>query len=289
MPAGLRSAMTREDATGFERAPLAFEHAGTMVAEERASSFHRDGNVSGLLMRLRGFITARHTNGRALEAVMRSFVFAATVTLLASAPLSAQTERGYVNGVGGFTVTPETTSGDVLGEVGVRIAPHLLVFADIGQFHNLQPSDVQPDVDSTAGVLSASQGLDVIGVGRVPARYSVGGLRYEVPTQHRVSPYVLGGLGVARLMPTAQFTYSSGLLPDGSAPSLGADVTAQLVAAGDFTPPPATTAFMFTLGGGLEIPVARHWAIDAGYRFSRVAANTPVNAQGATFGFGYRF
>ena len=46
---------------------------------------------------------------------------------------------------------------------------------------------------------------------------------------------------------------------------------------------------MFTLGGGVEIPVARHWAIDAGYRFSRVAADTPLNAQGATFGFGYRF
>jgi len=46
---------------------------------------------------------------------------------------------------------------------------------------------------------------------------------------------------------------------------------------------------MFTLGGGVEIPVARHWAIDAGYRFSRVDADTPLNAQGATFGFGWRF
>src|SRR5439155_7978591 len=114
-------------------------------------------------------------------------------------------------------------------------------------------------------------------------------LRYEVPTNSRVSPYVLGGLGFARLMPTAQFTYSSGTLPDGSTPSIGADVTAQLVSAGDFTAPAASTAFMFTLGGGVEVPVARHWAIDGGYRFSRIAADTPVNAQGATFGFAYRF
>jgi opacity protein-like surface antigen len=110
-----------------------------------------------------------------------------------------------------------------------------------------------------------------------------------MPTQSRVSPYVLGGIGFARLTPTAQFTYSSGTLPDGSAPTLGTDVTTQLVTAGDFRLPPATTAFMFTLGGGVAIPVASHWAVDAGYRFSRVDADTPLNAQGVTFGFGYHF
>jgi opacity protein-like surface antigen len=72
-------------------------------------------------------------------------------------------------------------------------------------------------------------------------------------------------------------------------PALGTDVTTQLVSAGAFTMPPATNAFMFTLGGGVAIPVARHWAIDAGYRFARIAADTPLNAQGLTFGFGYRF
>ena len=100
---------------------------------------------------------------------------------------------------------------------------------------------------------------------------------------------VLGGIGVARLTPTAQFTYSSGPLPDGSTPSVGDDVTSQIVSAGDFTAPGATTAFMYTLGAGVEIPVTRQWAVDAGYRFSRVAADTPVNAQGVTFGIGYRF
>jgi opacity protein-like surface antigen len=220
---------------------------------------------------------------------MRVLMIAATVTLLTAAPLLAQSERGYVTGVGGFAATSDTTSGNVLGEAGVRIAPHLLVFGSLGEFHNLQPSELQPTVDSTAAVLAAGQGLNVLGTARVPAWYGVGGLRYEVPTTGRVSPYLLGGIGAARLSPTAQFTFSSGTLPDGSTPTVGTDVTSQLVAAGDFTAPLSTTAFMFTLGGGVEIPVARHWAIDAGYRFSRVAADTPLNAQGATFGFGYRF
>ena len=221
--------------------------------------------------------------------VMRAVIIAATATVFIAAPLFAQTERGYVTGIGGFAVTPDTTSGDVVAEVGVRIAPHLLVFGNVGQFHNLQPSDILPAVNETTTSLALGQGLDVIGTARVPAWYSIGGLRYEMNTRSHVSPYVLGGIGFARLTPKAQFTFSSGVLPDGSMPDIGADITSQLVSAGDFTTPVSTTALMFTLGGGVEIPMARHWAVDAGYRVSRVRADLPVSAQGATFGLGYRF
>jgi outer membrane protein with beta-barrel domain len=220
--------------------------------------------------------------------IIRVVMMVATGTLLIAAPLLAQTERAYVTGLGGFASSPDTTSGDVLGEAGVRIAPHLLAFGDLGQFHNLQPSDAQAAVDDAAA-LSAAQGLNVLGTARVPARYSVGGLRFEIPTHSRVSPYVLGGVGAARLMPTARFTFASGTLPDGSTPTVGTDVTSELTTAGAFTAPPPSNAFMFTVGGGVAIPVARHWAVDAGYRSSRVAADTPLTAQGATFGFGYRF
>ena len=201
---------------------------------------------------------------------MRALIIVTAVSLLPAAPLLAQTERAYVTGVGGFAASTETTSGNVVGEVGVRIAPHLLVFGNLGQFHNLQPSDAQPAVDGTTATLAGTTGLNVIGTARVPAWYSVGGVRYEVPTRGRVLPYVLGGIGVARLTPTAQFTFASGTLPDGSTPAVGADVTSQLVTAGYFTTPAATNAFMYSLGTGVEVPVA-------------------LNAQGLTFGFGYRF
>jgi opacity protein-like surface antigen len=209
--------------------------------------------------------------------------------VMMAAPLLAQTERGYVAGYGGFAAAAGTTSADALGEARVRIAPHLSVFGDIGRFRNLQPSDVQPAIDTMTASLAATEGVAVVGTGRVPAWYSAGGVRYELPTRHRVSPYLSGELGFARLMPTAHFTFSSGTLPDGSTPPAGTDITSQLVTAGDFTAPAGSTAVMVTLGGGVEIPVARHLAVDAGYRFSRVAADTPLNAQGATFGLGYRF
>ena len=220
---------------------------------------------------------------------MRALFIAATLSLLCAAPSLAQDERGYITGVGGFAASTDATSGNVLFDAGVRVAPHLMVFGNLGQFHNLQPSDALPAVDSTMATLAGSLGLNVVGTARVPAFYSVGGIRYEMPTRARVSPYVSAGLGVARLSPTAQFTYSSGPLPDGTTPTIGTDVTSELVTAGYFTTPPSTTAFMYTLGGGVAIPVAQHWAVDVGYRFSRIAADTPLNAQGMTFGFGYRF
>ena len=195
----------------------------------------------------------------------------------------------YANLAGGFAVSPDGTSGDVLGEVGVRIAPHLSVFGDIGQFHNLQPSLVQASVDNTDATLAAG-GLTVNGIARVPAWYSMGGLRYSTPMIARLSPYVFGGVGVARLTPTAQFVYSSGtLLGAATTPASGDDVTAQLVSLGDFTQPPASNAFMFAVGGGVEAPIAPHLVADIGYRVSRVSADTPVSAQSVTFGVGYRF
>jgi hypothetical protein len=76
---------------------------------------------------------------------MRALYTAAA--LLVAAPSYAQSRDVYASLSGGFAVSPDGTSADLLGEVGVRIAPHLSVFGDIGQFHNLQPSQAQPGVE----------------------------------------------------------------------------------------------------------------------------------------------
>jgi hypothetical protein len=221
------------------------------------------------------------------EKVVKLLVAATTMFVLTAAPSFAQSDRAYFSASGGFAVGRDGSSGDVLGEAGVRIAPRLYVFGDVGQLRNLEPSSLQPAVDSTTA-FAAATGLAVIGTARVPAWYSLGGLRYQLPVRKSLSPYVFGGAGLARLTPQAQFTYSSGILPNAT-PSVGDDVTAQLTSLGDYTAPPATNNFMFSLGGGVEMPVAARLVANVGYRYSRVAAETPLNAQGLTFGFGYRF
>ncbi|MES1255436.1 MAG: outer membrane beta-barrel protein [Acidobacteriota bacterium] len=220
------------------------------------------------------------------------------MTMLAAAPLFAQEgggwdASGYVTGSGGFASSVGHTSGDAVLEGGVRIAPHVMVFGNIGRFGNLQ-ADLQPTLNNATAALSANQGLAVIGSGSVPAWYGSGGLRVELPIDSRVMPYVLGGIGLAHLNPTPQLVFSSGVMPDGSVPAPGTDVTVALTSTGNFTAPSASTAFMVMLGGGVQIPVAPHWVVDTGYRYSRIAADStlsasPLNANGMTVGFGYRF
>jgi opacity protein-like surface antigen len=245
----------------------------------------------------------RHASIGTGEDTMRAFMIAATLSALAAAPLFAQDRSGqhpgwqdasgYVTGMGGFTTTTGNTTGDLLVEGAVRVAPHVMVFGDLGQFHNLQ-ADLQPTLNTATTALATNQGLTVVGGGTLPAWYSIGGVRVEVPTSKAVLPYVLGGVGVARLNPSPQFTFSSGTMPDGSAPTVGQDVTSAITSSGSFTVPASSTTFMFTLGGGVQFPVASRWVADAGYRYSRLAADSalstlPLNANGMTFGVGYRF
>jgi len=185
-------------------------------------------------------------------------------------------------------MTPDTTSGAATIEAGYRVAPHLSVFANVGQFYDVQPSAVQPSIDAATEQLSTT-GLTVTGAGRVPASFLVGGARYELVNLHGWVPYALGGLGFAHLSPSATFTYASGPMPDGSTPTVGQDVTASIQASGAYAAPASSDAFMYSLGGGVQIPVGGAWNADVGYRFSRISSDTPVNVQGVTFGIGYRF
>jgi len=222
----------------------------------------------------------------------------AALAALVTAPAFAQ-ERpeeeaaGYVSGVGGFATSFGNTTGAVALEAGARVAPHVMVFGNIGRFADLQ-GELQPTLDNDTAALMANQGLAVNAGGTLPTSFYQGGVRVEVPTGHKLLPYALGALGVAHLNPTPQFLFSNGVMPDGSTPTVGSDVTSALVSTGALTTPGPSNAFMFTLGGGLQYPVIPHWVVDVGYRYSRIAADTtlsasPINTNGMSFGFGYRF
>src|SRR5204862_1328565 len=108
-----------------------------------------------------------------------------------------QDAAGYVTGMGGFTsatgntTNTTNTTGDLLIEGGARIAPHVMVLANVGYFRNLQ-TELQPTLDNATATLSANQGLTVIGAGTLPAWYATGGVRIEVPTATTALLYVLG-------------------------------------------------------------------------------------------------
>jgi opacity protein-like surface antigen len=215
----------------------------------------------------------------------------------AAAPAFAQetggaNAKGYVSAFGGAAWAGGNSTGSVLLEGGARIAPHLMLFANVGRFADLQ-SDLQPTLDATTTALS-NQGIGVTAAGTLPAWYGVGGARAEIAVSAHALPYVLGGIGAARLNPTPQFMFASGTLPDGTTPAVGTDVTNTLTSDGSVVSPAASNAFMLMLGGGVQLPLVPHWAADVGYRYSRIAADTALNATALntnviTFGVGYRF
>ncbi len=144
---------------------------------------------------------------------MKPLCIAALMVLLAAGSSFAQPSRMYASMSGGVAVSPDATSGDALGEFGVRVAPNVYVFGNIGQFHDLQPSQLAPMVISTDTALSGA-GATVVGTARVPALYGMGGVRWSVPVPtSKISPYVFSGAGFAHLTPTAQFTFNSGTIP----------------------------------------------------------------------------
>lgn len=214
------------------------------------------------------------------------------------APSFAQTERGYIGGIGGFAVSaastsPRVTSQDWAFEAGARVAPGLLAFGDFGRINDLSPSTSQPEVATAVSTLSSTDAVDVVGTARMPARYALGGLRWQPRTARRVVPFITGGLGVAHLTPSAHFTFTDGTLPNAdptaAAPNSGDDVTTQVSTLGVFVPPAPSTNLMMMGGGGAEFELASHWALDAEYRVSRISASTPLHTQGLGFGLGYRF
>jgi len=231
---------------------------------------------------------------------MKALMIMTTVTMLTASPLLAQERqgedpRGYVAALGGFATslgTSGNTTGDLRFEGGVRIAPHVMVTATLGRFADLQP-DLQPTLSSTTASL-AGQGIIVTGSGSLPAWYGTGGVRAEIPAGSHVLPYVLAGVGIARLNPSPSYIYSGGIMPGGFTFSAGDDVTTTLITTGSVATLTPSTAPMFTLGGGVQVPAGPRVAIDVGYRYSRINADTTLNAlslnaNGLTFGIGYRF
>ena len=104
-----------------------------------------------------------------------------------------------------------------------------------------------------------------------------------------VTPYVFGGLGFARLTPSARFLYQSGTTLTGNLAATGDDITADVVANGLFTAPAATTGLMLRTGGGLQVPLGKHLLGNVDYSVSRISADTPLHSQDLTFGVGFRF
>jgi opacity protein-like surface antigen len=192
------------------------------------------------------------------------FVVAAILTgalALASTATAQTRDHGYVIGIGGSTTTV-VTSPFFGGAVGLNVTRDLLVTGEVGRMQNLYADFTRDDLRALEQGFT-EQGLPFTANFEMSTVYAMGGVRWVVPTSYTARPYLNASVGIARLDPKPGFIAS------------GVDITS--IAMQD---PTFKTAFekqnrpLASFGGGVSVPIAKHFTADVGYRYSRIFLDT---------------
>jgi hypothetical protein len=140
---------------------------------------------------------------------------------------------------------------------------HVQVGGEFGRFQNIITKSLHNDVRDTAAALSPTVGAPVTFDTSVPAGYGLGTVRLSKSVSPMVDAFADGGLGVAHVHSNLAAT------------AAGTDVSGQILET--VTLPPAESGLYATLGGGFSIHFGQRTAVDAGYRYGRIAVTTPMN------------
>ena len=202
---------------------------------------------------------------------------------VAQAQSAAQSpSKGYVEVVA-QSALGNVTSQSFGGEAGVTVVPNIQVFVEAGMVHNIATADISASAQQIAGALSQVQN-NVGYTVKQPVTFGVAGVKYLVPAAGTVQPYVMGGVGMAKVSQNVAFTVggtdvtSSLSQPQYGSIALGSDLS------GSFTKP------MFTLGGGVTWSAWQQVVVDFQYRYGRILADDGgINVSRAGIGLGVRF
>jgi opacity protein-like surface antigen len=200
-------------------------------------------------------------------------------------------QNGFVEGLGAVTFASGVDSGALGVNLGFRIAPHVFITGGFGRLRDVNSGSFNDTVNQTVNQAAASD-ITVTTLVRAPVTYALGGLRVETPTiGRRITPFVSGSFGVARLTPTASFLYASGAGNGqlSTMPNVGDNVTSQLVGLGYYASPVSENHPMLGLGGGVDLILTRNVNLNLAYRYSRIFATNPINVSGPSFAVGFRF
>ena len=201
---------------------------------------------------------------------------AGTAASQPAAPLGSS----YIEGVAQSSFG-SVTSQSFGAEGGFLVAPKLVVFGEFGFVRDAAPSEVGVAAQAIAGYLTAVQSASVTYSVRQPVTFGVAGIKYLIPYDERIQPYVLGGFGLARYTRDVSFIVG------------GTDVTTTLSQYGvtlgsDLAG--STTSPMLSAGGGVAWTVKPPFVVDFQFRYGRIfAEDTGINLSRAGIGLGIRF
>ncbi len=100
--------------------------------------------------------------------------------LALSSSAFAQSERGFVRGLGGVSFGTETSSVFGAG-AGFNVGPNIQITFEVGRFQNVLPREIKDQLDLLASLLTAEFGLPVTIDVKLPAVYGTAGLRWNFP------------------------------------------------------------------------------------------------------------
>ena len=205
------------------------------------------------------------------------FTAAASAQPRTPAPPSAGGEEtGYVEGVAQSSFGHVTSQSYGI-EAGYVIGPQAEVLLELGRVSDASTQAIQDSADTIAGSLAAT-GVSV--TVREPVSFLAVGGKYVVATHGAFHPYVLAGVGVARVKHDVVFRVA------------GADVTSNIgqfgvALGGDLSG--TETKFAIVAGAGGMIPIGRRFLLDLQFRVNRVMSDPAISFARAGIGFGIRF
>ena len=180
------------------------------------------------------------------------------------------------------------TTGQATGEVGLRVAPRVVLFGSVGRLRDAQSSALQASVNDAIAAMAATD-LTATGTAAhacvvLARRRTYRPLESRPDHALRVWRPRIRASRADREIPLRQRNTLTG-----TDAVMGDDITSDVVAGGLFTTPAAKTGLMLRTGGGIQIPLGKYLLGNVNYSVSHISAATPFHTQDLTFGVGIRF
>jgi hypothetical protein len=205
--------------------------------------------------------------------------------VLVAVPANAAAQgapKGYVVGTLGAARTLEPDSA-YAGLGAWRLTGRLHIIGEVGRLRNAIGHDLAERLAAAEEVIRANNELafhdefPVVLEARVPAWYGFGGVRVSGSSAGRLSTYVEGGGGAARLDPQVHLTVNGESLDAEAAAITGLGEGRQQL------------AFIAGGGGGMAVQVWRRIRVEGGYRFMRLFGEAKANISRVHVGAGWSF
>lgn len=207
----------------------------------------------------------------------------ALTVLMVPRHAGAQELRGYITGLAGTTHAVESDQ-TYAGLGGWRLNERVDLFGEIGWMRNVIGQDLSDQLKATEAKIRADNArqfgseFPVEFDARVPAWYGFGGVRLNpLPSTGKVSPFLEGGIGAARLRPQVHLTVNGDSLDAEAAALTGIDGDTQQVGT------------LAGGGAGLAFQAWKRLRIEGGYRYMRLFGDAKTNINRVHIGAGWTF